>query len=166
MKSAALDWLRFTNRCFALATECGEWNSDVLGLNKRSSYEIEIKRSRSDFNNDFKKEKHEAYAKHGRWTPTYFYFLVPPHMEDWAIKKVGKVGPRYGVMVHEYAEFRSPYGDKKVHHYNRLRVSKRAKTLNNRKVCSSMMMGIMMRMGSEMCRGWHGRMEPPGLKSI
>ena len=86
MKRNALCWLRFLKQCKLVATEVGFYNSDVLGINKKSIIEIEIKNSRSDFLNDFKKRKHRTYANpnKGDWVPHFFYFYVPSGLVEFA----------------------------------------------------------------------------------
>ena len=68
-----------------------DWESDLLAINKVNGYitEYEIKISRGDFKNDFKKEKkhklisdcHE-YKFESKLIPNYFYYVTPPGLID------------------------------------------------------------------------------------
>jgi hypothetical protein len=59
--------------------------------------EIEIKTSKADLNNDFKKPKHRIYeTKQGPWVPHQFYFAVPEELVEYALTKC--VGKPYGVI--------------------------------------------------------------------
>ncbi len=81
-----------------IATECGMYNSDFLAITSTNLIEIEIKTSKSDLNNDFKKPKHAIYAN-GRadWVPNQFYFAVPESLAEYALAKC--VDKKYGVCV-------------------------------------------------------------------
>ncbi len=60
--------------------------------------EIEIKVSKADLNNDFKKPKHRIYAANSSpWTPNYFYFCVPQELLDYAVAKCAD--KPYGILV-------------------------------------------------------------------
>lgn len=58
-----------------------EWESDFITINKNNYVtEFEIKCSKWDYLNDFKKEnKHESF-KLLRNTPNYFYYVCPENM--------------------------------------------------------------------------------------
>ena len=135
MKLAALKWLRFGRQCFAVATEFGNFSADVIGLNAKSLYEIEVKRSKSDFLADFKKGKHRLYGSSlMSHCPNYLYFLVPLEMVDWAVLKMREIEAPYGVMA---------YG--KYPAISVARRCKRMKTTNRGQV----EIDIMLRMGSD-----------------
>lgn len=59
------------------------WESDFLAITKSwYTYEVEVKISVSDFNNDFKKSKKHQYLSFGKSkiVPNYFYYAVPEGM--------------------------------------------------------------------------------------
>lgn len=110
MKYQALKWLRLDQRCMFIATEVGQYNADVLGINEKKIVEIEVKISMTDFKNDFKKPKHEQYSKAGyfteawykAWVPTHFYFAVLDEMvepvKEFLDKHKGELTNAYGVI--------------------------------------------------------------------
>jgi hypothetical protein len=81
-----------------MATEVGRYNSDFLVKRKDQLIEVEIKVSKSDLNNDFKKDKHRIYES-GRsfWTPNQFYFAVPESIAEYAAAKIA--GTKYGLLI-------------------------------------------------------------------
>ncbi len=158
MKTACLSWLRFDARCYALATEIGYFQCDVMGVNKRAVYEMEIKRTKPDFMNDFKKEKHLEYQRLHAWTPTYMYFVVPRKMVEWACDKLEEKAPLYGVMAWDYQEVQYSFAGKN-HYINNVSVIKRAKVLNTINQSERLRTGILMRMGSDICRMYGEKMD-------
>ena len=61
--------------------------------------EVEIKVSKSDLKNDFKKPKHRIYKERiGKepWIPSKFYFAVPSSLKEFAVAQV--VDKPYGVI--------------------------------------------------------------------
>lgn len=89
---------RFKKGAKLIATECGDYNADFVAIYKNQLVEVEIKTSKSDLNNDFKKNKHRIYeAGKTKWTPHYFYFAVPEELVSHAVAKC--VDKPYGVMV-------------------------------------------------------------------
>lgn len=86
------------------------WESDLLAVNKINSYitEYEIKISRADYKNDFKKlDKHNIIKDafelkcNFEFTPNYFYYVTPPGLIDKSevpsyagLIEVGKLKPR------------------------------------------------------------------------
>lgn len=98
----AMRWLRWEKRCVIVITErspralwCGE--PDVLGMTKdRYLYEIEVKRSLSDFRADAKKPS-RAWSRNTRpeMFPKQFYYLVPNEM---AFKVNGELPDWAGLM--------------------------------------------------------------------
>lgn len=81
----AMTWLKFEKRCDALLRErtprYGHGLPDVLGINaSRYVFEIEIKRSLSDFKANSLKPHiaaREAHPVHAKYWPKYFWYLVP-----------------------------------------------------------------------------------------
>jgi hypothetical protein len=57
-----------------------DWESDYFCINKEGySFEIEVKISKADYKNDFKKDKHQFFKfnANGRLIPNRFYYAVP-----------------------------------------------------------------------------------------
>lgn len=98
MKAILCQFFRYKQSCKFIATEVGRFNSDFLAIKNNVVYEVEIKTSKSDLTNDFKKDKHKIYSsnKYTKLTPTYFYFAVPSDLVSFAINKVE--GTKYGVI--------------------------------------------------------------------
>lgn len=56
------------------------WEADLISITKaKYMHEYEIKISKSDFKNDFKKRKHTTMTRTGRTTriPNYFWYVAP-----------------------------------------------------------------------------------------
>lgn len=99
IKAVVLGNLRFLKQVKYAATEAGRFNSDVLTINKNARLiEIEVKVTKSDLRNDFKKPKHRVYQQKPDhpWTPHQFYFAVPDHLVEYAVAQC--VGKPYGVI--------------------------------------------------------------------
>lgn len=143
MKVAAIEWLRYGRQCFCVATEVGYYSADVLGMNSKSVWEIEVKRTKADFSSDFrnKKNKHWDYTqskRNIRKRPHYFYYMVPKEISDWAVAKINEMNEcPYGVMAY------TPLGQ--------LMVLKRSRRLMTG-VDPRMDTEIMLRMGSDYLR--------------
>ena len=60
-KAALFSYFRFGKQVKCIASECGRYNSDILLVHKNKLVEVEIKTSKQDFKNDFKKYKHKFY---------------------------------------------------------------------------------------------------------
>ena len=60
LKAEGMAWLRFVGKKFCVATEVGPYNADILGIDEKSSVEIETKVSRADLRADFDKRKHSG----------------------------------------------------------------------------------------------------------
>lgn len=121
------------------------YNSDFLVVRKHSLIEVEIKVSKADLTADFKKPKHQIFesGKDINWTPSQFYFAVPPELVEHAIAKC--VDTPYGVMV---------IHDKKKRYLwpERVKVVKRAKKMHGRPVARIVLHRIYSRLSSEMTR--------------
>lgn len=146
MKCQALWWLRIRQRCAFIATEAGGYNSDVLGVNEKRMYEIEVKTNELDIRNDFKKWKHQQYfnARDGggdytstnRWVPNRFYFCVPNSLVGFTEKMIEEKGYKpYGIISSE--EFV---------------VVRRAMDLHKREPQTQVKFILALRMGSELLR--------------
>ena len=103
MKAILCQYFRYNQSCKYVATEAGMFNSDFLAIKKNNLYEVEIKISKADLSNDFKKDKHKKYnsGQYIKYCPTYFYFAVPSELVQFALSKVE--GTKYGV-IEVYAE--------------------------------------------------------------
>lgn len=143
MKYQALLWLRIQQRCPFIATEVGQFNADVFGVNEKKSIEIEVKVSRSDLIADFKKWKHNQYTgqtygftHQAQWIPNQFYFAVPE-----ALLEAAKL-----VLVQRKAE---KYGLIQLEGW---KVVKRAAKLHEREPSNHIKFTCALRMGSELIR--------------
>lgn len=93
-----LHYLRFKRGYPLVATEVGKFYSDVLASNFEEIIEVEVKTTLADFINDFKKNKHEHYARlRTHHNPQKFYFAVPEKIAAKALEKLQ--GTKYGLMV-------------------------------------------------------------------
>lgn len=98
IKACLSAYYRFGKGNKLIATECGRFNADFLTIKNNQLTEIEIKVSKADLNNDFKKPKHRIYASNSSpWVPNYFYFCVPAELLDYAIAKCAD--KPYGILV-------------------------------------------------------------------
>lgn len=141
IKACLSAYFRFSKQHHFIATEVGRFNADFLSYKKGILTEVEIKVSKADLNNDFKKQKHQIYEQNASpWTPHYFYFCVPPEMLDYAIAKC--VDKPYGVMVIK--------DQPNLMFKERVRVVKRAKKLNNNIPSRKIINYIVARLASEM----------------
>lgn len=140
VKSKLLAYWRFKRRYQFIATECGTYNADILIANDKEIIEVEVKVSKSDLKNDFKKRKHKIYANgKSKWIPNKFYFGVPIELEDYA-KELCE-GTPYGVIRVQDGKY-SPYRDF-------CKISKKAKKLTT-KLNEELIHKIVLRMGSEL----------------
>lgn len=150
LKVEALCWLRFTKHLHVVCTEGGSWNSDVVGMNTKFSVEVEVKVSKADMARDFsaKKAKHFLYKSGGEGAaasgvPNYFYFMVPPEMEEYAVAKVEKEASKAGVVVYDPSTPGRP-GD-------HCRVARRPTKLHDEPPVCGFREAVLKRMGSELC---------------
>lgn len=101
MKAILSANFRFQKQFYLCATEAGRYNSDFFAIKSNGTMvEIEIKISKADFNNDFKKDKHRIYENaKSYWTPNYFYFAIPNDQKliDYAVGKLAD--SKYGLIV-------------------------------------------------------------------
>jgi len=103
IKTALLHYLRFKKQSYVATEVALYWGiADVLFIpkNKEEVLEIEIKISKADFLNEWKKKEH----KHTCITSSsmnqqinYFYFCVPKKLQDFALEQI-KDKP-YGLMI-------------------------------------------------------------------
>lgn len=149
LKAAGLAWLRFGKKMPIVCSEVGRWNSDVLGIDRTQSIEIEVKTSKSDIKADFKNKvaKHWSYGHVGsatNWIPNRFYFLVPQDLADDAVEILGQHNPKIGVL--------SFLGEDGIERWSRdiIEVRKKAHALHTAPPSAYMKQGALLRMGSEL----------------
>ena len=120
LKDAGFSWLRFEKQMVYVATECGQWNSDLLAADEERVIELEIKVSVSDLRAEFKKPKHAHYSsdeslrpkgwKRHRWSvPNLFLFLVPASLAPEADAMCEANNPNYGVLSYDWE---APVGER------------------------------------------------------
>lgn len=146
-----------------VATECGYWNADVMGIDEKSAVELEIKISKSDLKADFTKkaDKHLMYMNPEltKFTPNKFYFLVTKELEFEAIKLVEEKAPRYGVLVYEEKVKQPKPGLKRKRKRSKtkglkgeIRLAKKAYNLHENPPSPQLMDNVLTRASSELCR--------------
>lgn len=145
MKACLSAYFRFAKGIKYIATEVGRFSSDFLAIHDNLLIEVEIKTSKADLNNDFKKPKHRIYETgKSEWTPNYFYFAVPKEIAEYAIGKCAD--KKYGVLVID--------GDNAAAHKSqwssKVRTIKRAKKLTERIPSNKVRYSIIARLSSEM----------------
>ena len=138
LKTALLYYYRF-KRGYLCVDECySNFHeiADVLVDTGKNIYEIEIKTSKTDLNNEKRKRKHNE-PKTG-WETTQktkganrFYIFVPTELISYAEKWIEKVNPKYGLIefnTQYYTERKARYG---FTHWDKcLRFKIRAKQLH------------------------------------
>ena len=156
LKMEALCWLRYTKRYELLCTEVqvGHGIADVYAIgpdwqNPTNTIEIETKISAGDLRRDFedKSAKHFAFRESTKFTPNYFYFLVPEDLKDLALSLCNEHNKKYGVLVVGDGEFK---WNKKVT-FECLQVVQKASKLHKEPPHASIVRNAILRMGSEMC---------------
>lgn len=149
LKTEAMCWLRYGKKMPYVCTEGGYWSADVLGVCDQFSVEVEVKVSKADLKREFqtKTSKHYLYAnaegEPARQVPNYFYFYVPPDLEEDAAKIVEAEAPKAGLVV--YAPNGWLLDGKKS------RVVRRATKLHNKEPSPAFRQVVLKRMGSELC---------------
>ena len=146
LKVEALFWLRFRRQYRIVCTEASTiGNCDVLAIGPETSVEVEVKTSKADLRRDFanKDGKHAYYlTAAGGWAPSYFYFLVPAHLSDYAAELVVEKNHKYGVITCS-ATMSEPTGEN-------LAVTRRATKLHDRPPSAKMVNSAVARMSSEL----------------
>ena len=96
IKTALMQYFRW-KRQFICAEEVGlGWGwADVLADTGKQIYEIEVKISKGDLQNESKKRKHNKHVEH---RANKFYICVPEYLIKDAIKWVNKTDKRYGII--------------------------------------------------------------------
>ncbi len=105
IKTALLHYLRFSIGAF-VATEVSYnyGTADVLYIPKRKEEirEVEIKVSKGDFLNEWKKKEHKHKCLNSNVMNNminYFYFCVPVELKDFALEQLKD--KQYGLLVYE-----------------------------------------------------------------
>jgi len=141
LETAALVWLRYRKRCAYICTEYvdGRTRADIIGSDGARTYEIEIKRSIQDFNNDFKKSKHRRIES---LLANRQYFLVPFALERKALELLSTQDESFGLLSCELTEmgFEREFP---------IRCVKPAKPIHSRKITPIQLHGLVMRMASD-----------------
>jgi len=97
MQLDTLAYLRYNRNYIFMASEV--LDSDILVYNKKRYYEFEIKTSKGDLKNDFKKYKHIGYTRISkRFIPNYFSFVVPIDLAEYALDLVKERNNNYGIL--------------------------------------------------------------------
>lgn len=143
IKSLVIARARFANGVYMIATEVGSFNSDVLYIDKNNELvEVEVKISKSDLINDFKKFKHVIFkGSADEFVPHKFYFCVPEELESDALELTKDTN--YGII-----RCRNWYGSIRGA-MDRVIIIKRAKNLHNRPISENVKNTIIKRMASE-----------------
>ena len=167
-KAALFSYLRFTGKSYLFASECGHYNSDILAVQKNKLIEYEIKISKTDFKNDFKKEKHEKFEMSIEqlqytltkmtennassyeiksiktdfiYIPNQFYFTVPTELVPFAKGYLEAENSKYGLIEIRGRSY--PWIQKPI-------VVIKAQDLHDRPVQKIVQKTILSRMGSEL----------------
>lgn len=145
IKACLSAYFRFKRQTSCIATEVGTFNADFIAVGRGGFLEIEIKVSKADLNNDFKKSKHQIYEskKNHPWCPQQFYFAVPEDLVDYAIAKC--VDRPYGILA-----IRDCTKSSNRSWMDRVRVVKRATKLHNNPIAPKVKNIIYSRLASEM----------------
>lgn len=144
-----LCWLRFDKQCKVVCTESGNpCNADVLGWSLRSKklFEVEIKRSKNDFLNDFrnKPKKHKMLDKvtDSRY-PHFFYYAVTSDLVDFVCETLDEKGlKKYGILT-------VPDSEKAFRSY--MKVVRKPEKLHDLKPRDHYIDQLVSRMSSELC---------------
>ncbi len=148
LHTEAMCWLRFGKRMPIVCTEVGPWHADVIGVSSKMAIEVEIKKSKSDLQAEFrnKKAKHFYYANADKGTasfvPNYFYFYVPEALGEYTVKVIEELCPKAGVAVQTDTTYMDGKNTTVIRKPTRLRVDPPR---------PGFVRTAMMRMSSELC---------------
>ena len=125
IKTALIHYWRFDKQCIAV----DEYSNIDIAVITNGNYFIdcEVKISKSDLLNDFKKDKHFLYKNgYSEWcdrfpglqkypdslelVPNRFYFVVPVELKDIAIKEAARLNSNYGVLSIQATSLDLRYG--------------------------------------------------------
>lgn len=156
IKLALMMQYRFAQGAYLVSTECGNYSSDFLAVNKYNQIvEVEVKVSLTDFKADFKKPKHKIYEHTSKLTewdkksifvPNYFYFAVPESILNSVLPLL--IGRPYGVIAVPDIEFRPHVNWIAESKY--LRVVKKATMIRKHEITESEKRTIISRVSSEL----------------
>lgn len=147
LHAEAMAWLRYGKRLPIVCTEAGRWNADVLGMNRSTCIEVEVKHSLSDLRAEFrnKTQKHWVYANaeanNGRDVPNYFYVVVPEGLGEKSESIIAEKAPAAGLLVHTPGKMAG----------RNLTLLRKAKKLKATPPSSAFMRDAILRMGSQLC---------------
>lgn len=105
MKALLFEYFRFRSKQLHCVSEviCEYFTNntadieDIIAFNETTRICVEIKTSKSDFLADFKKLKHNDFAK--RYTK--FYFCVTAELKDFALRYLRENYNNYGLFIYE-----------------------------------------------------------------
>lgn len=147
LKAIGLAYLRFGRQMPIACTEAGRWKADILGINAVECIEIEVKVSKSDLKAEFKKKtaKHFLYnnSSSNMTCPSYFYFLVPEHLQECALELLKEHSPKTGLLVCEC--------DTKEYTKDCIKVVKKATRITQERPSRALIATAMSRCSSELC---------------
>lgn len=147
LKAMGLAYLRFGRRMPIVCTEVGRWNADILGVSTLDAIEIEVKCSRADLKAEFKNKtaKHFLYSNSSSNTtcPSYFYFLVPERLKDFALELLAETSPKAGLLVCD--------AESEQYHKDTISVVKKATRITKQKPSQHLVATAMARCSSELC---------------
>lgn len=120
LKTALLYYYRF-KRQYIVVDECySNFNeiADILVDTGKNIYEIEIKLSKSDLNQEKRKKKHQEYEEGWKKSQKIkgankFYICVPTELIPYAEKWIQEINPKYGLI-----EFNTQYYIERKARYN------------------------------------------------
>lgn len=152
LHAEALAWLRYGKHMPLVATECGYWSADVLGIDENKCIEVEVKKTISDLRAEFrnKTKKHETFARlepDGRamWSPNYFWIFTYAHLGAQALKVLEELGMEHVGLAVLQKESTTVNG---AGHW--VSILRHAPKLHNGKPHKKLIRALQLRMGSEL----------------
>ena len=147
LHAEAMAWLRYGKKLPIVCTEVGRWNADVLGMNRTTCVEVEVKVSLADLRAEFrnKTKKHWVYS-HAEGTnygdvPNYFYFCLAEGLGDKAEALIEAEAPTAGIVVHAPGQIAGRC----------LTLVRKAKRLKATPPSAAEIRTALLRMGSQLC---------------
>jgi hypothetical protein len=135
--------LRYKKQCEYVVSEYNK--CDVIGIDKDTIYELEVKTTIADLKNELKKPKHKIYdSKSRKFKPTYFYIVIPEELVEKAEVWIRENLPHAGLMSYKPSTF------KRYKINTNIKVKKRAKKLNSKKFTDKQMAALIKRIVSSM----------------
>jgi hypothetical protein len=186
-KAVLFSYFRFGNQASHIASECGNYYSDILLVKKEQLIEVEVKVSKVDFKNDFKKDKHRVFNSTLKENFVFDGLHEKQHLFESYQKRYNKEhfllqgfkrdmsfipNKFYFAVPSNLVEFCSEYlknnypqyglieiKDEIIPWMQRATVVKQAKTLHKRKVNTLAKETISSRMGSELANMWQKKVK-------